>query len=72
MSTLQLFEPASSTYTYIIFDTATRHCVIIDPVDVTSARDIQVGALRQSALRASNVVCGAFGLRLYVSYLASR
>jgi glyoxylase-like metal-dependent hydrolase (beta-lactamase superfamily II) len=41
MSTLQLFEPASSTYTYILFDVASRDCVIIDPVDVTSARDIQ-------------------------------
>jgi sulfur dioxygenase len=33
MQPIQLFDPASSTYTYVIFDESTREAVIIDPVD---------------------------------------
>lgn len=32
MQPIQLFDPASSTYTYIVFDETTRDAVIIDPV----------------------------------------
>mmetsp|Transcript_9114 Transcript_9114/g.40036 ORF Transcript_9114/g.40036 Transcript_9114/m.40036 type:complete len:242 (-) Transcript_9114:1308-2033(-) len=35
----QLFEAESSTYTYIVGDGATKEAVIIDPVDLTAARD---------------------------------
>ena len=45
---IQLFDPASSTYTYIVFDEATREAVIIDPVDDQLARDL--AALRESGL----------------------
>jgi len=45
---IQLFDPASSTYTYILFDEATREAVIIDPVDDQLARDL--AALRESGL----------------------
>lgn len=40
MNPTQLFDPASSTYTYIVFDEATREAVIIDPVDVQLERDL--------------------------------
>jgi len=45
---IQLFDPASSTYTYIVFDEATREALIIDPVDEQLARDL--AALRESGL----------------------
>lgn len=45
---IQLFDPASSTYTYIVYDEATREAVIIDPVDDQLARDL--AALRESGL----------------------
>ncbi|KAJ8904663.1 hypothetical protein NDN08_001181 [Rhodosorus marinus] len=35
----QLFEAESSTYTYIVGDDVTKEAVIIDPVDLTAARD---------------------------------
>ncbi len=40
MNPTQLFDPASSTYTYILFDEGTREAVIIDPVDVQLERDL--------------------------------
>ena len=42
MNPIQLFDPASSTYTYVLFDDATREAVIIDPVDDQLARDMAV------------------------------
>jgi sulfur dioxygenase len=38
----QMFEPESSTYTFIVFDPATMEGVLIDPVDLTVERDLQV------------------------------
>jgi len=49
MQPLQLFDPASSTYTYVLFDTTTREAVIIDPVDTLIERDLEV--LQQHGLR---------------------
>ena len=40
MKPIQLFDPASSTYTYVLFDQATREAVIIDPVDEQIERDL--------------------------------
>lgn len=40
MIPLQLFDPASSTYTYVLHDPATRQAVIIDPVDEQLDRDL--------------------------------
>ncbi len=37
---IQLFAPASSSYTYLVFDEATREAVIIDPVDDQLTRDL--------------------------------
>ncbi len=42
MRPLQLFDPASSTYTYVLFDETTREALIIDPVDEQLARDLAV------------------------------
>jgi glyoxylase-like metal-dependent hydrolase (beta-lactamase superfamily II)/rhodanese-related sulfurtransferase len=39
---IQLFDPASSTYTYLLFDPRTREAVIIDPVDEQLSRDLAV------------------------------
>jgi sulfur dioxygenase len=39
---IQLFDPVSSTYTYLVFDGSTREAVIIDPVDEQLARDLAV------------------------------
>lgn len=49
MQPLQLFDSASSTYTYVLFDEATREAVIIDPVDDQIERDLSV--LRQYGLK---------------------
>ena len=46
---IQLFDPASSSYTYVLFDEATREAVIIDPVDDQLARDLAV--LRDHGLK---------------------
>lgn len=46
---IQLFDPASSTYTYLVFDDSTRESVIIDPVDDQLARDLAV--LRDNDLK---------------------
>jgi glyoxylase-like metal-dependent hydrolase (beta-lactamase superfamily II)/rhodanese-related sulfurtransferase len=42
MNPIQLFDPASSTYTYVLFDPATREGLIIDPVDAQLERDLKV------------------------------
>ncbi len=49
MNPIQLFDPASSTYTYVLFDEATRDALIIDPVDEQLDRDL--GVLRQYGLK---------------------
>ena len=49
MQPIQLFDPASSTYTYVLFDETTRDALIIDPVDEQLERDLSV--LRQYGLR---------------------
>ncbi len=49
MQPIQLFDPASSTYTYVLFDEATRDALIIDPVDDQLERDLAV--LRQYGLK---------------------
>lgn len=40
MNPIQLFDPASSTYTYILFDEDSREALIIDPVDEQLDRDM--------------------------------
>ena len=42
MKPIQLFDPASSTYTYLLFDAASREALIIDPVDSQLERDLAV------------------------------
>ncbi|KAB2906682.1 MAG: MBL fold metallo-hydrolase [Burkholderiaceae bacterium] len=42
MIPLQLFDPASSTYTYVLHDPATREALVIDPVDEQLDRDLAV------------------------------
>jgi sulfur dioxygenase len=49
MKPIQLFDPASSTYTYVLFDQATREAVIIDPVDEQIERDL--ATLREYGLK---------------------
>lgn len=49
MNPIQLFDPASSTYTYVLFDENTRESLIIDPVDDQLERDL--GVLRQFGLK---------------------
>lgn len=49
MQPIQLFDPDSSTYTYLLFDEASREALIIDPVDSQLERDLAV--LRQYGLR---------------------
>jgi sulfur dioxygenase len=40
MKPIQLFDAASSTYTYVLFDQLSREAVIIDPVDEQLERDL--------------------------------
>ncbi len=40
MSPIQLFDPASGSYTYLLCDPATREALIIDPVDSQLERDL--------------------------------
>lgn len=40
MNPTQLFDPASSTYTYVLYDERSREAIIIDPVDVQLDRDM--------------------------------
>lgn len=49
MNPIQLCDPASSTYTYILFDVDSREALLIDPVDEQLPRDLQV--LREHGLR---------------------
>lgn len=49
MQPIQLFDVASSTYTYVLFDENTRDAVIIDPVDEQLERDL--ACLRQYGLK---------------------
>jgi glyoxylase-like metal-dependent hydrolase (beta-lactamase superfamily II)/rhodanese-related sulfurtransferase len=49
MKPIQLFDPASSTYTYVLFDLATREALIIDPVDEQIERDL--ATLREYGLK---------------------
>jgi glyoxylase-like metal-dependent hydrolase (beta-lactamase superfamily II)/rhodanese-related sulfurtransferase len=51
MQPIQLFEPTSSTYTYLLFDEVSREALIIDPVDAMLERDLAV--LRQYGLTLS-------------------
>lgn len=46
---IQLFDPASSTYTYLLFDETAREALIIDPVDEQLERDLSV--LREQGLK---------------------
>lgn len=49
MNPIQLFDSASSTYTYLVFDESTREALIIDPVDEQIERDLEM--LRHYALK---------------------
>src|SRR5687768_3358717 len=49
MQPIQLFDPASCTYTYVLFDPVTREALIIDPVDQQLTRDL--AALRELDLK---------------------
>jgi glyoxylase-like metal-dependent hydrolase (beta-lactamase superfamily II)/rhodanese-related sulfurtransferase len=49
MKPLQLFDPASSTYSYVLFDATTREALIIDPVDCQLERDLAL--LREYGLK---------------------
>ena len=40
MKPIQLFDPSSSTYTYVLFDVDSREALIIDPVDTLLERDL--------------------------------
>lgn len=40
MNPTQLFDPASCTYTYIVYDEHSREAIIIDPVDEQLQRDL--------------------------------
>ena len=42
MKPIQLFDPASSTHTHLLFDQASREALIIDPVDTQIERDLAV------------------------------
>ena len=49
MFPLQLFDPQSSSYTYVLHDPATREALVIDPVDEQLERDL--GVLQAQGLR---------------------
>ena len=49
MQPIQLFDAASSTYTYLLFDHTTREALIIDPVDEQIERDL--ATLREYGLK---------------------
>jgi len=49
MNPIQLFDPVSCTYTYVLFDPDSREALIIDPVDEHLERDLQV--LREHRLK---------------------
>jgi glyoxylase-like metal-dependent hydrolase (beta-lactamase superfamily II)/rhodanese-related sulfurtransferase len=49
MTPIQLFDPSSSTYTYILHDDISREALIIDPVDTQIERDLDI--LRKYGLK---------------------
>jgi sulfur dioxygenase len=49
MQPIQLFDPESCTYTYLLFDQASREALIIDPVDTQLERDL--ATLREYGLK---------------------
>ena len=49
MQPIQLFDPVSSTYTYVLFDPVSRDALIIDPVDDQIERDL--ATLKQHDLK---------------------
>jgi glyoxylase-like metal-dependent hydrolase (beta-lactamase superfamily II)/rhodanese-related sulfurtransferase len=49
MNPIQLFDPDSSTYTYVLFDQHNREALIIDPVDEQIERDL--ATLREYGLK---------------------
>lgn len=49
MKPIQLFDPDSSTFTYVLFDVDTREALIIDPVDEQIERDL--ATLREYGLK---------------------
>jgi sulfur dioxygenase len=51
MKTVQLFDPLSSTYTYLLIDTASNEAVLIDPVDTQIHRDLLEISQRQLTLK---------------------
>ena len=56
----QLFEAESSTYTYLLADEDTKEAVLIDPVDLTVARDLAlVNDLGLTLVLAVNTHCHA-------------
>lgn len=50
----QLFDPESSTYTYLLIDAATRDAVLIDPVDRQLERDLAM--VQQTGVRLAWVI----------------
>jgi sulfur dioxygenase len=54
MNPFQLFDTASSTYTYLLFDENTHDAIIIDPVDTQMQRDLAM--LRQYGLQLRYIV----------------
>ncbi len=49
MNPIQLFDPSSSSFTYLLFDESSRDAIIIDPVDSQLERDL--ATLRQFGLK---------------------
>lgn len=49
MTPIQLFDPASSAYTYILYDDTSHDALIVDPVDEQTGRDLD--ALRAHGLK---------------------
>jgi sulfur dioxygenase len=54
MNPIQLFDTASSTYTYVLFDEDSKDAIIIDPVDTQMQRDLDT--LRQLGLQLRYIV----------------
>ncbi len=54
MNPIQLFDTASSTYTYVLFDEASRQAIIIDPVDTQMQRDL--ATLREHGVQLRYIV----------------
>jgi glyoxylase-like metal-dependent hydrolase (beta-lactamase superfamily II) len=52
MEVRQLFDPASSTYSYLVWDPVSREAVLIDPVQDQITRDLQLIRKIQSAVAA--------------------